>query len=92
MIDLLLSSPPERPITLFTRNFRVHSGIPMGLYSEGERSPVALVYGDATPDMLMEAAERYQGIVAIPAAADDFIPEKPSHYETMTVKAPILAG
>ena len=43
MIDLILTSPPERPITLFTRNFRVHSGIPIGLYSEGERSPVALV-------------------------------------------------
>lgn len=91
MIDLLLSSPPERPITLFTRNFRVHSGIPIGLFSEGERSPVALVYGDADPGSLAEAAERYQGVVAIPASADDYIPEKPSHYETMTVKAPILA-
>ncbi len=92
MIDLILTSPPERPITLFTRNFRVHSGIPIGLYAEGERSPVALVYGDLSFDMLSEIAQHYTAVVAMPAAYADEIPEQPEHYETMTVKAPILAA
>lgn len=91
MIDLILSSPPERPITLFTRNFRVHSGIPLGLYTGGDRSPAALVYGDLSADMLADVARSYQAVVAIPSARTDDIPERPSHYETMTVKAPILA-
>ncbi|HEX3000448.1 MAG TPA: hypothetical protein VHR86_09470, partial [Armatimonadota bacterium] len=91
MIDLILTSPPERPITLFTRNFRVHSGIPIGLYSEGDRSPVALVYGDLSIDMLTEISQQYTAVVAIPMARDDDIPDDPEHYETMTVKAPILA-
>lgn len=91
MIDLILGSPPERPITLFTRNFRVHSGIPLGLYTEGDRSPVALVYGDLSEDLLADVARSYQAVAAIPAARSDDIPERPSHYETMTVKAPILA-
>jgi hypothetical protein len=91
MIDLILSTSPERPITLFTRNFRVHSGIPLGLYSGGERSPVALVYGEAGPDMFAEMAQLYQAVVVIPSARTEAIPDMPSHYETMTVKAPILA-
>ncbi|MHB9029686.1 MAG: polysaccharide deacetylase family protein [Candidatus Latescibacterota bacterium] len=92
MIDLILTSPPERPITLFTRNFRVHSGIPIGHYTEGERSPLALVYGDISFDMLSEVARLYTAVVAMPAAYADEIPEQPEHYETMTVKAPILAA
>lgn len=92
MIDLILTSPPERPITLFTRNFRVHSGIPIGHFTEGERSPLALVYGDLSFDLLSDIARDYTAVVAMPAAYADEIPEQPEHYETMTVKAPILAA
>lgn len=91
MIDLILTSSSEGPATLFTRNFRVHSGIPIGLYEGGPRSPVALIYGDISENMLREFSEHYSAIIAIPSLEDDEIPEKPFHYETMTVKAPILA-
>jgi len=91
MIDLVITSPAEGPATLFTRNFRVHSGIPIGLYRDGPRAPVVLVYGGVSDEILAELSERYEGIVAIPWMEDDDIPENPSHYETMTVKAPILA-
>ncbi len=91
MIDLILTSPAEGPATLFTRNFRVHSGIPIGLYEGGPRSLVALVYGDISGKMLRAFSEHYSAIIAIPSMEDDNIPEKPYHYETMTVKAPILA-
>ena len=91
MIDLILTSPPERPITLFTRNFRVHSGIPLGLYTEGERSPAALVYGELSLDTIRELAPHYRAVIAMPSNGGHEIPEIPRHYETMTVKAPILA-
>ncbi len=91
MIDLILTKPSEGPATLFTRNFRVHSGIPIGLYREGPRAPVALVYGDVSETALSGLAEFYRAIVAIPWTEDERIPEQPAHYETMTVKAPILA-
>ncbi|HDY88154.1 MAG TPA: hypothetical protein ENH82_08590 [bacterium] len=91
MIDLVLTSPGEGPATLFTRNFRVHSGIPIGLYEDGPRAPVVLVYGDITEETLRYYSERYSAIIGIPSIAYDEIPENPQHYETMTVKAPILA-
>jgi len=91
MIDLILTSSSEGPATLFTRNFRVHSGIPIGFYQDGPRSPVALVYGDVSGDVLREASEHYSAIIAVPSRDDDGIPGTPHHYETMTVKAPILA-
>ena len=91
MIDLILTSPDEGPATLFTRNFRVHSGIPIGLYEDGPRAPVALIYGDLSKDTLDYYGERYQAIIGIPSIVHDEIPENPLHYETMTVKAPILA-
>jgi hypothetical protein len=91
MIDLIITPATFGPAELFTRNFRVHSGIPIGLYREGPRAPVALVYGDVSEVVLEGLAEYYQGLVAIPWTADDAIPESPAHYETMTVKAPILA-
>ena len=86
-----MTSPVEGPATLFTRNFRVHAGIPIGLYKEGPRAPVALVYGDISPNALEGIAGNYAGIIAIPSIRDDEIPEEPCHFETMTVKAPILA-
>jgi len=92
MIDLILTDPSEGPATLFTRNFRVHSGLPIGLYSEGSRSPVAMVYGDVSIDTLKDISEHYSAIIAIPSMQNDEIPEQPYHYETMTVKAPILAS
>ena len=91
MIDLILTSPSEGPASLFTRNFRVHAGIPIGLYEGGPRAPVALVYGDISVSKLDEISENYSGIVAVPSFQDDEIPDRPCHYETMTVKAPILA-
>ncbi|MFC1650380.1 hypothetical protein ACFL2X_02315 [Candidatus Latescibacterota bacterium] len=91
MIDLILTSPAEGPATLFTRNFRVHSGIPIGLYESGPRSPVALVYGDVSEESLREYSDKYQALIAIPSISNDEIPENPRHFETMTVKAPILA-
>ena len=91
MIDLILTSPADGPATLFTRNFRVHSGIPIGLYEEGPRSPVALVYGDISENSLRYFSERYTAIIGIPSINNDEIPENPIHFETMTVKAPILA-
>ncbi len=91
MIDLILTSPAEGPATLFTRNFRVHSGIPIGLYDDGPRSPVALVYGDLSNDVLEYYSDRYQAVIGIPSFDSDRIPDNPLHYETMTVKAPILA-
>ena len=51
MIDLILTSPGEGPATLFTRNFRVHAGIPVGLYEGGPRAPVVLVYGDISSNV-----------------------------------------
>lgn len=91
MIDLILATPPEEPATLFTRNFRVHSGIPIGMYEGGERAPVALLYGDISEDNLRYYAKQYAAIIAMPYSGDDAIPEDPRHYEYMTVKAPILA-
>ncbi|MFC1693340.1 hypothetical protein ACFL1R_07540 [Candidatus Latescibacterota bacterium] len=91
MIDLILTDPSEGPAALFTRNFRVHSGIPIGLYEGGPRSPVALVYGDVSPESLWQLNEHYSGIIALPSMKDDQVPDEPCHYETMTVKAPILA-
>jgi hypothetical protein len=91
MIDLILTGAAERPITLFTRNFRVHSGIPLGLYTEGERSSVALVYGEMSMDTIREIASNYQAVIVMPSNVSQEIPENPRHYETMTVKAPILA-
>jgi len=91
MIDLIVTDPTEGPATLFTRNFRAHAGLAIGLYSEGPRSPVALVYGDISAEVLDELACHYRGIVAIPSMKHDEIPDEPSHYETMTLKAPILA-
>ncbi len=91
MIDLILSSPSEGPATIFTRNFRVHSGIPIGLYEGGPRSPVALIYGDISEEIIREYSDYYDAIIAIPLLKDDEIPESPCHFETMTVKAPILA-
>jgi len=91
MIDLILTDLSEGPATIFTRNFRVHSGIPIGLYEDGPRSPVVLVYGDISENMLRELSEHYSAIIAIPSLENDEIPENPCHYETMTVKAPILA-
>ncbi|MFA6471693.1 MAG: hypothetical protein WCU00_06590 [Candidatus Latescibacterota bacterium] len=91
MIDLILTKAAEVPVTLFTRNFRVHSGIPLGLYTEGERSTVALAYGDMSMESIRELAPHYQAIIAMPSNGGQEIPEIPSHYETMTVKAPILA-
>jgi len=92
MIDLVITHPAEGPAALFTRNFRVHSGIPFGLYEGGPRSPVVIVYGDVSPESLRELSEHYTGIIAIPSKETDSIPENPCHYETMTVKAPILAN
>src|SRR3989339_1697337 len=91
MIDLIMAYPAEGPATLFTRNFRVHSGIPIGLYEEGYNSPLALVYGDITLDVLRQFSGKYSAIIGIPLTHNDEIPENPMHYETMTVKAPILA-
>jgi len=91
MIDIILTSPSEGPASLFTRNFRVHAGIPIGLYEGGPRAPVALVYGDISVNKLEEISENYSGIIAIPSLQDDEIPDRPCHYETMTIKAPILA-
>jgi hypothetical protein len=91
MIDLIITHPSVGPAALFTRNFRVHSGIPVGLYKEGSRSPVALIYGDVSTDVLREMSEHYSSIIAIPCIKGDDVPENPCHYETMTVKAPILA-
>lgn len=91
MIDLIITDPTEGPATIFTRNFRVHAGIPIGLYEDGPRSPVAILYGDITDDTLAEVCAHYSGVIAIPSRDDDSIPEDPCHYETMTVKAPILA-
>ncbi len=91
MIDLILSSPSEGPATLFTRNFRVHSGIPIGLYEDGPRSPAALIYGDISKEIIREYSDYYDAIIAIPSLKNDEIPESPCHFETMTVKAPILA-
>ncbi len=91
MIDLIITPATFGPAELFTRNFRVHAGIPIGLYREGPRAPVALVYGDVSEMVLEGLAEHYRGLVAIPWSADDAIPDSPAHYETMTVKAPILA-
>jgi len=91
MIDLILSLPFEGPATLFTRNFRVHSGIPIGLYEDGLRSPVGLIYGDISEKILREFSDYYDAIIAIPSLKDDEIPENPRHFEIMTVKAPILA-
>lgn len=91
MIDLVMTDPAEGPAGLFTRNFRVHTGIPIGLYTEGPRAPVALLYGDVSPAMLGEMSGHYRAIIAIPSMKKDAIPDQPCHYETMTVKAPILA-
>lgn len=91
MVDLILTQPTDGPATLFTRNFRVHSGIPIGLYREGPRAPVALVYGNISSEVLESVAENYPGIIAVPSMPNDEIPETPCHYEYMTVKAPILA-
>lgn len=91
MIDLILSSPSEGPATIFTRNFRVHSGMPIGLYEGGPRSPAVLIYGDISVEVLREYSDYYDAIIAIPSLKDDEIPENPHHFETMTVKAPILA-
>ena len=91
MIDLIMTDPTEGPAGLFTRNFRVHAGIPIGLYTDGPRSPVALLYGDVSPAMLTEMSQHYRAIIAIPSMKKDAVPEHPCHYETMTVKAPILA-
>ena len=91
MIDIILTSRAEGPASLFTRNFRIHSGIPLGLYEGGPRSPVALVYGDISESNLKEVSEHYSAVIAIPSLEDDEIPEHPCHYESMTVKAPILA-
>jgi hypothetical protein len=91
MIDLVLTSPAEGPATLFTRNFRIHSGIPIGLYQSGPRAPLCLIYGDVSPAMLAYFSERYPAVIGIPWLADDEIPEKPLHYETLTMQAPILA-
>ncbi|MBA7562521.1 hypothetical protein ES708_04173 [subsurface metagenome] len=91
MVDLILSNPATGPASLFTRNFRVHSGIPIGLYSGGPRAPVALIYGNISENKLEEYSKQYSAIVAIPSMDNDEIPDVPFHYETMTVKAPILA-
>ncbi|MCE5249095.1 hypothetical protein LLG96_02635 [bacterium] len=91
MIDLILTSSVEGPASLFTRNFRIHAGIPLGLYEGGLRSPIALVYGDISEKNLREYSEIYPAIIAVPSLQNDEIPEYPCHYETMTVKAPILA-
>jgi len=91
MIDLILTSPGEGPATLFTRNFRVHAGIPVGLYEGGPRAPVVLVYGDISPEVLAYFGEHYEAVIGVPSIDNDGIPEDPFHYETMTVKAPILA-
>ena len=91
MVDLILTHPSKGPSMLFTRNFRVHSGIPIGLYEEGPRSPVAIIYGDVSAEVLRETSEYYDAIIAIPSMEHDSVPENPCHYETMTVKAPILA-
>lgn len=91
MVDLIITHPAEGPAALFTRNFRVHAGIPIGLYVDGPRSPVALVYGDVSESVLAGIAEQYAGIIAIPSTDTGAVPEEPSHYESMTVKAPILA-
>lgn len=91
MVDLILTSPAEGPVTLFTRNFRVHSGIPVGLYEDGTRSPVGLIYGHISQDFLIEMSRHYSAMIVIPSLENDSIPENPCHYETMTVKAPILA-
>ena len=91
MIDIILTSLNEWPASLFTRNFRVHSGIPIGLYEGGPCSPVALVYGDISEQKLKEVSNYYSAIIAIPSLEDDEIPEEPCRYEFMTVKAPILA-
>ena len=92
MIDLILTSPAGGPASLFTRNFRVHSGIPIGLYEGGPCSPCALIYGEISDDILREFGDYYRSLIAIPSVADDEIPPHPAHYETMTVKAPILAS
>lgn len=91
MIDLIMAYPAEGPATLFTRNFRVHSGIPIGLYEDGYNSPLALIYGDITLDVLKQYSGKYRAIIGMPLTYKDEIPENPMHYETMTVKAPILA-
>ena len=91
MIDLIMTSPAEGPATLFTRNFRIHAGIPLGLYSEGPRSPVALLYGNVSPDQVAALGQWYQAVIAIPWLEDDDIPREPLHYETFTMLAPILA-
>ena len=91
MIDVILTSESEGPASLFTRNFRVHAGIPIGLYEGGPHAPVALVYGDISEKRLSEVAKYYSAIIAIPSIREDEIPGEPCHYEYMTVKAPILA-
>ena len=91
MVDLIVTPPVEGPAALFTRNFRVHSGIPIGLYEGGPRAPVVIIYGDVSTEKLTEVSKHYSAIIAIPSMEKDDIPEKPCHYETMTVKAPILA-
>ena len=48
-------------------------------------------YGDVSEDALNDVSEHYAGIIAIPSHDSDSIPDHPCHFETMTVKAPILA-
>lgn len=71
MLDLIPVSPPagngnfEEAVSLFRRNFPVHSGIAVS--AAPGQSPVALVYGDCSFDSLRSHAENCLGIVAIPA-------------------------
>lgn len=92
MVDLILIPPAEGPVSSFARNFRVHAGIPFGLYEGGSRAPVALVYGNTSKQALGVVSEHYRALIAIPAVDHGDIPSCSHHYEAMTVKTPILAS
>ena len=71
MIDLIAAAPAggnrdfEEAVSLFRRNFPVHSGIAVA--AAPGQAPVALVYGDCSSDSLRSHAESCRGLVAVPA-------------------------
>ena len=71
MLDLIAASPAvgnrsfEEAVSLFRRNFPVHSGIAVA--TAPGQAPAALVYGDCSSDSLRSQAETCRGLVAIPA-------------------------
>ena len=71
MLELITAPPAagnshfEEAVSLFRRNFPVHSGI--AVTPAPVRAPVALLYGDCSFDSLRSHAGTCRGLVAIPA-------------------------